>query len=75
VVSAGINRFREDPAHALLLITHYPRLLRYVEPDFVHVFVAGRIAEEGGMELAEELETNGYERFLGIDATRAGASA
>ena len=69
VVSAGINRFREDPSHALLLITHYPRLLRYVQPDFVHVFVAGRIAEEGGMELAEELETSGYERFA-----KAGAS-
>jgi Fe-S cluster assembly ATP-binding protein len=64
VVSAGINRFREDPSRALLLITHYPRLLRYVQPDFVHVFVAGRIAEEGGMELAEELENSGYERFL-----------
>jgi Fe-S cluster assembly ATP-binding protein len=70
VVSDGINRFRSDPARSLLLITHYPRLLRYVEPDFVHVFVAGRIAEEGGMELAEELEANGYERFV-----KAGASA
>jgi Fe-S cluster assembly ATP-binding protein len=70
VVSAGINRFREDPAHALLLITHYPRLLRYVQPDFVHVFVGGRIAEEGGMELAEELEASGYERFV-----KAGASS
>jgi Fe-S cluster assembly ATP-binding protein len=64
VVSDGINRFRADPTHALLLITHYPRLLGYVRPDFVHVFVAGRIVEEGGMELAEELEANGYERFV-----------
>src|SRR6202044_2476536 len=64
VVSAGINRFREDPAHGVLLITHYTRILRYVQPDFVHVFVAGRIAAEGGSELAEELETSGYERFL-----------
>ena len=54
----------------MLLITHYTRILRYVQPDFVHVFVAGRIAEEGGSELAEELETSGYERFL-----KAGASA
>jgi Fe-S cluster assembly ATP-binding protein len=69
VVSAGINRFREDPGHALLLITHYPRLLQYVRPDFVHVFVAGRIAEEGGMELAEELEASGYERFLTASAS------
>src|ERR1700684_4465289 len=64
VVSAGINRFRADREHGMLLITHYTRILRYVEPDFVHVFVAGRIAEEGGSELAEELEANGYERFL-----------
>jgi Fe-S cluster assembly ATP-binding protein len=70
VVSAGINRFRADPEHGVLLITHYTRILRYVQPDFVHVFVAGRIAEEGGSELAEELETSGYERFL-----TAGASA
>src|SRR5271166_4688576 len=68
VVSAGINRFREDPKHGVLLITHYTRILRYVQPDFVHVFVAGRIAEEGCQELAEELETSGYERFLNADA-------
>jgi Fe-S cluster assembly ATP-binding protein len=68
VVSAGINRFREDPAHGVLLITHYTRILRYVQPDFVHVFIGGRIAEEGGAELAEELETQGYERFLKGDA-------
>jgi Fe-S cluster assembly ATP-binding protein len=68
VVSAGINRFRENPEHGVLLITHYTRILRYVQPDFVHVFVAGRIAEEGGSELAEELEANGYERFLKGDA-------
>jgi Fe-S cluster assembly ATP-binding protein len=68
VVSAGINRFRADPEHGVLLITHYTRILRYVQPDFVHVFVGGRIAEEGGSELAEELETSGYERFLKGDA-------
>jgi Fe-S cluster assembly ATP-binding protein len=68
VVSAGINRFREDPTHGVLLITHYTRILRYVQPDFVHVFIGGRIAEEGGPELAEELETQGYERFLKGDA-------
>ena len=64
VVSAGINKFAEDREHGVLLITHYTRILRYVRPDFVHVFVGGRIVEEGGPELAEELETNGYERFL-----------
>jgi len=68
VVAAGINRFRADPDHGVLLITHYTRILQYVQPDFVHVFVAGRNVEEGGPELAEELETNGYERFLKGDA-------
>jgi Fe-S cluster assembly ATP-binding protein len=64
VVADGINRFRADPAHGVLLITHYTRILQYVRPDFVHVFVAGRIVEEGGPDLAEELETSGYERFI-----------
>jgi Fe-S cluster assembly ATP-binding protein len=70
VVSEGINRFRAKPGHGVLLITHYTRILRYVRPDYVHVFVAGRIVEEGGPELAEVLENEGYERFTG-----AGASA
>src|SRR5438067_8208419 len=64
VVSEGINRFRGDPGHGVLLITHYTRILRYVKPDFVHVFVGGRIVQEGGPELAEELESEGYEKFI-----------
>jgi len=68
IVSAGINKFREDQSHGVLLITHYTRILRYVQPDFVHVFVAGRIVAEGGAELAEELETSGYERFINSGA-------
>jgi len=64
VVSEGINRFRAGEGHGVLLITHYTRILRYVTPDFVHVFVGGRIVEEGGPELAELLEAEGYERFL-----------
>ena len=71
IVSAGINRFRENADHGVLLITHYTRILRYVQPDFVHVFVAGQIVEEGGPELAEELETSGYERFLAAAAATA----
>jgi len=63
VVSEGINRFRSEPGHGVLLITHYTRILRYVQPDFVHVFVAGRVVEEGGPELANVLENDGYERF------------
>src|SRR3984885_3102061 len=65
VVSEGINRFRAKPGHGVLLITHYTRILRYVRPDFVHVFVAGRIVEEGGAELAKVLENEGYEKFTG----------
>ena len=68
IVSAGINKFAEDREHGVLLITHYTRILRYVQPDFVHVFVAGRIVEEGGAELAELLENEGYEKFLGVPA-------
>jgi Fe-S cluster assembly ATP-binding protein len=48
----------------VLLITHYTRILRYIQPDFVHVFVAGKIVQEGGPELAEQLEAEGYERYL-----------
>jgi Fe-S cluster assembly ATP-binding protein len=69
VVSEGVNRFRAGGETGVLLITHYTRILRYVTPDFVHVFAGGRIVEEGGAELAELLESEGYEKF-----TKAGAS-
>jgi Fe-S cluster assembly ATP-binding protein len=64
VVSEGVNRVAEKGDTGFLLITHYTRILRYVKPDFVHVFVAGKIVEEGGPELADMLEAEGYERFL-----------
>lgn len=64
VVSEGVNRVRGTGDVGMLLITHYTRILRYITPDFVHVFVDGRIVEEGGPELAELLEAEGYERFL-----------
>jgi Fe-S cluster assembly ATP-binding protein len=64
IVSEGVNRVRATGEAGLLLITHYTRILRYIKPDFVHVFVAGRIVQEGGPELAEQLEAEGYERFL-----------
>jgi len=70
VVSDGINDFASRDGKGVLLITHYTRILRYVKPDFVHVFVDGRIAESGGPELADELETNGYVKYTG---THAGA--
>jgi len=64
IVSEGVNRAKEATGLGVLLITHYTRILRYIKPDFVHVFVAGRVAEEGGPELAERLENEGYDRFL-----------
>jgi Fe-S cluster assembly ATP-binding protein len=63
VVSEGVNRFRAQADRGVLLITHYTRILRYIQPDFVHVFVDGRIVEEGGRELADRLESEGYERY------------
>jgi len=64
VVSEGVNRAHADNDMGTLLITHYTRILNYITPQFVHVFVDGRVAEQGGPELADELEANGYDRFL-----------
>jgi Fe-S cluster assembly ATP-binding protein len=73
IVSEGVNRAHDTTNLGVLLITHYTRILRYIKPDFVHVFVAGRVAEEGGPELAEQLEEEGYVRFVseGEDDTDA----
>ena len=68
VVSEGVNRVRSSGEVGVLLITHYTRILRYIQPDFVHVFVDGRIVEEGGKELADRLEDEGYDRFLKVEA-------
>lgn len=70
IVSEGVNRFRAQEGKGVLLITHYTRILRYIEPDYVHVFVDGRIAEQGGPELAEQLEAEGYDKYV-----KAAASA
>ncbi len=64
IVSEGVNRAKAATNAGVLLITHYTRILRYITPDFVHVFVDGRIVEEGGPELADQLESQGYDRFL-----------
>ncbi len=64
IVSEGVNRYMAAGDRGVLLITHYTRILNYIKPDFVHVFVDGRIAEEGGPELAERLEIEGYDRFV-----------
>jgi Fe-S cluster assembly ATP-binding protein len=64
VVSEGVNRVKGATGMGVLLITHYTRILRYIHPDFVHVFVDGKIAEQGGPELADRLEDEGYDRYL-----------
>ena len=64
IVAEGVNRSKENTGLGILLITHYTRILRYITPDFVHVFVDGKVAEEGGPELAERLEDEGYDRYL-----------
>jgi Fe-S cluster assembly ATP-binding protein len=68
VVADGINRFHARGGKGVLLITHYTRILRYIRPDFVHVFVDGRIAEEGGPDLADKLETEGYVGYAAASA-------
>ena len=72
IVAAGVNRYKEEAAKTggvgVLLITHYTRILRYIHPDKVHVFAGGRIVESGGPELADELEANGYVRFVEVAA-------
>src|SRR5438094_10284096 len=62
VVAAGVQQL-VGPEMGALVITHYQRILNYIEPDYVHVFVGGRIVEEGGPELAEKLEASGYEEW------------
>jgi Fe-S cluster assembly ATP-binding protein len=68
VVSEGVNDVHADAGSGILLITHYTRILNYITPDFVHVFVDGKVAEEGGPELAARLEAEGYDRFSPVGA-------
>jgi len=64
VVADGVNKLhRENPDMTVLIITHYQRLLNYLKPDFVHVMIKGRIVRSGGPEVAEDLESQGYEQF------------
>jgi Fe-S cluster assembly ATP-binding protein len=74
VVSEGINRLR-DGERAMVVVTHYQRLLNYVVPDFVHVLVRGRIVRSGGKELALELEEKGYAEILAEVGVEAPAGA
>jgi len=69
IVSAGVNRAQENNNMGTMLITHYTRILRYIKPDFVHVFVDGKIVDSGGEELAERLEDEGYVNYEKTEAT------
>jgi Fe-S cluster assembly ATP-binding protein len=71
VVAGGVNDL-VGPEMGALVITHYQRILNYVQPDFVHVFVGGRIVAEGGPELAERLEAEGYDPFVPAGAVTGG---
>lgn len=64
IVAEGVNRAKTNTGLGVLLITHYTRILRYITPDFVHVVVGGIIVDSGGAELAERLESEGYDRYL-----------
>jgi Fe-S cluster assembly ATP-binding protein len=68
VVAEGVNRVKEQTGLGVMLITHYTRILRYIEADHVHVFIGGKIAESGGRELADRLEDEGYDRYLKVQA-------
>jgi Fe-S cluster assembly ATP-binding protein len=71
VVAGGVKEL-VGPEMGALVITHYQRILNYIEPDFVHVFVDGKIVEEGGKELAEKLEREGYAAW-GADESKEAA--
>ena len=64
IVSEGVNRVHAAQGCGIMLITHYTRILRYIHPSHVHVFVDGRVAAQGGPELAEQLENEGYDKYL-----------
>jgi Fe-S cluster assembly ATP-binding protein len=74
IVAGGVNQLH-NPANAVILVTHYQRLLDYIVPQFVHVLANGRIAKEGGKELALELEEKGYDWLKTTSAEANGVGA
>ena len=74
IVAGGVNKLRK-PDNAIILVTHYQRLLNYIVPDFVHVLAGGRIVKEGGKELAMELEEKGYDWIKGAGSKSAPVGA
>lgn len=69
IVSEGVNRAQQANDFGVMLITHYTRILKYIKPDFVHVFVNGRIVDAGDASLADKLEAEGYDSYLNDTAT------
>ncbi|WP_197320059.1 Fe-S cluster assembly ATPase SufC [Saccharomonospora sp. NB11] len=68
VVSEAVNEYKANNEVGVMLITHYTRILKHIQPDFVHVFAGGKVVESGGKELADELEENGYVKYTGDKA-------
>jgi len=64
IVSEGINRYQDETGGGVLMITHYKRILNYVKPEFIHVFADGKIVQTGDASLADQLEAEGYEKFI-----------
>ena len=64
IVSEGINRYQKETGGGVLMITHYKRILNYVKPDYIHVFADGKIVQTGDASLADQLEAEGYEKFI-----------
>jgi Fe-S cluster assembly ATP-binding protein len=76
VVANGVNKLvEENPEMSILLITHYQRLLNYIEPDYVHVMVAGRIVRSGGPEVALSLEEEGYKTYETFEHSTNGSGS
>ena len=73
IVADAVNKLR-TPENATIVVTHYQRLLEYIEPDFVHVLAGGRIVRSGGKELALELEAKGYDWITEAEAETAGTA-
>ena len=71
IVSEGVNRVHETTDAGIILITHYTRILNYIKPDFVHVYVDGRVVAAGGPELADKLEETGYDSYIAAARTHA----
>ena len=71
IVSEGVNRAKENTGLGIMMVTHYTRILKYIKPDIVHVFAQGHFVETAGPELADELEEEGYDKYLPEGATES----